>query len=292
MASSATSLLSELRLAEDGDDEEEDPLPDASAAEAAASARVGRPVRLVTTASAAAAATAHLRRHATLAVDCEGVRLSRTGRLCTVQVASATRAYVFDLVAAADVLQPGVADLLTDVAVIKVFHDCRHDSEALAHQAGVWVAGVRDTQVAYELSRLTAGRSRPLPVSLTTLLRLHVPSAAGGGAAGAALKARMKARYETTPNLWEVRPLDADALTYATNDVVHLVAIHAALAAACGPRGADERLAAAAATYAAAFRDRPEGVGEAAARADFDRLRAAANAGRQRLLRRGAGRYR
>lgn len=291
MASSAASLLSDLRLAEDGEGEE-DPLPDASAVEAAASARVGRPVRLVTTASAAAAATAHLRRHATLAVDCEGVRLSRTGRLCTVQVASATRAYVFDLVAAPDVLRPGVAGLLADAAVVKVFHDCRHDAEALAHQAGVWVAGVRDTQVAFELSRLAAGRPRPLPVSLATLLRLHAAGAAGGGAAGAALKARITARYAATPDLWAVRPLDADALTYATNDVVHLVGIHAALAAACGPRGAEERLAAAAAAYAAAFRDRPEGVGEAAARADMDRRRAAANAGRPRCLRRGAGRYR
>lgn len=294
MASSLAPLLSDLRLAKEEDGgEETDPLPDASAVEAAASARVGRPVRLVTTASAATSAVEHLRRHPTLAVDCEGVSLSRTGRLCTVQVASPTRAYVFDLVANADVLRPGAADLLTDAAVVKVFHDCRRDADALAHQAGVWVEGVRDTQVAFELSRLDAGRPRPLPVSLTALLRLHVKGAAGGGtAAAAALKARIKARYATTPNLWELRPLDAEALTYATNDVVHLVAIHEALAATCAPRRAAARLAAAAAAHAAAYRDLPEEVSAAAAAADFDRLRAAADAGRPQRLRRGAGRYR
>lgn len=107
-----------------------------------------------------------------------------------------------------------------------------------------------------------------------------------------ALKGRIKARYRTTPNLWAVRPLDVDTLTYATADVVHLVAIHAALARACGPR-AGERLAAAAAAYAASFGDKPQGVGEAAARADFARLCADADArrSRPRRLGRGAGGY-
>lgn len=284
MDSTVDSLLANLHLSDNADtgSEREDPLPDASPVEAAASAHVGLPVRLITTPSAAAAATEHLRRHPTLAVDCEDVNLSRTGRLCTVQVASPTRAYVFDLVADNSLLQPGMADLLSDEAVVKVFHDCRHDAEALAHQAGVWVKGVRDTQVAYGLSRLHAGQSRPIPVSLTTLFRLHAPRSRGsGGVAGAAFKGRIKARYGTTPDLWAVRPLDVDALTYATTDVVHLVTIHAALARRCGPR-AEERLAVAATAYAASFRDRPEGVGEAAARADFQSLCAAADAGRAR----------
>lgn len=175
MGSTVDSLLDNLRLTDaDAGGEDADPLPDASPVEVTASACVGLPVRLVTIRAAAAAATEHLGRHRTLAVDCEGVSLSRSGHLCTVQVASPTRAYVYDLVADATLLRAGLADILADEGVVKVFHDCRHDADALAHQAGVWVKGVRDTQVAYELSRLQDGRPRPTPVAFTTLFRQHV----------------------------------------------------------------------------------------------------------------------
>lgn len=53
-------------------------------------------------------------------------------------------------------------------------HDCRNDSDALFHLAGVKLANVWDTQIAYAVvqRQQNAGQT-PLPVGLNTLLRRY-----------------------------------------------------------------------------------------------------------------------
>ena len=235
-------------------------LPPPSPVESAASARTGVAVRLVTTAAAAAAAAAHLGTHDTLAVDCEGVALSRTGRLCLVQIASPTRAYVFDTAVCPGALGP-VTPLLQDAGVTKLMHDCRHDADALAHQAGVRLAGVRDTQVAYSLLVAQAGHAHSLPVSLATLLKKFAPAAA----ADVALKAAVKARFVADAGLWAARPLDADALAYAVVDVQHLFGVYARVVGGLDAPGR-ARVAGASDAYCRAYREGAEGAGAAAAK--------------------------
>ncbi|KAK1859820.1 hypothetical protein I4F81_002414 [Pyropia yezoensis] len=241
-------------------------LPPASPAEAAASLRTGVAVRLVTSVAAATAAAAYLSTFRTLAVDCEGVALSRSGRLCLVQIASPRRAYLFDTVTCAGVLAP-VRALLEDPSVTKLLHDCRHDADALAHQAGVLLAGVRDTQVAYGLLVAAAGHAHSLPVSLSTLLRKYAPASV----ADVALKAAVKARFVADPGLWAARPLDADALAYAVVDVQHLFGVFGRVMRSLDA-GGRERVAAASELYCRAYREGPEGEGPAAAKRDFERL--------------------
>ena len=53
-------------------------------------------------------------------------------------------------------------------------HDCRNDSDALQHLAGVTLRNVWDTQIAYAVvqRQQNAGQT-PLPVSLNALLRKY-----------------------------------------------------------------------------------------------------------------------
>ena len=75
----------------------------------------------------------------TVAVDFEGVALSRTGSLCIVQVAPADGPVIlFDIVemqrAAFD--EGGLADLIQSEHVLKLWFDCRSDADALVHLYG------------------------------------------------------------------------------------------------------------------------------------------------------------
>jgi ribonuclease D len=77
-----------------------------------------------------------------IAVDCEAVNLGRNGRLCLVQVATATKPYLFGtlillfcpflLLTLKDIIEGGPAlfdgglrQLLEDNNIVKVMHDCR-----------------------------------------------------------------------------------------------------------------------------------------------------------------------
>ncbi|KAL6073289.1 piRNA biogenesis protein EXD1-like [Balamuthia mandrillaris] len=67
----------------------------------------------------------------------------------------------------------GLKALLEDEHILKVFHDCRGDSDALFHQFQVALHPVFDTQVAYAVAKRQQFSQTPIPVSLNTLLRLY-----------------------------------------------------------------------------------------------------------------------
>jgi len=155
-----------------------------------------------------------------IAVDCEGVNLGRNGRLCLVQVATPTKAYLFDIIeGGAAVFDSGLRQLLEDPAVLKVMHDCRLDSDALFHEHRVNLANVFDTQVAYAVVTRAKGYSTPLPVSLNTLLRHYAHGASNE------VKDLMKQAMQDDAEYWLKRPLDENALKYARQDVTFLCTV-------------------------------------------------------------------
>jgi hypothetical protein len=121
-----------------------------------------------------------------IALDCEGCQLSRTGRLCLVQVAlpsTSAAVFLFDLVSmdqcTLEVLKEGLGKILAVSSITKVMHDCRQDSDALFHQLGIRLENVFDTQASYvELLRTRKEQARSasryiiLP-GLNKLLRLY-----------------------------------------------------------------------------------------------------------------------
>eukprot|EP00927_Polykrikos_kofoidii_P061081 TRINITY_DN55977_c0_g1_i1.p1 TRINITY_DN55977_c0_g1~~TRINITY_DN55977_c0_g1_i1.p1 ORF type:complete len:610 (-),score=115.90 TRINITY_DN55977_c0_g1_i1:42-1808(-) len=164
-----------------------------------------------------------------VAMDFEGVRLGRFGRMCVTQLAtsdgggsdgSAPRLMLFDAI------RPGIvealAPLLESPDVAKVVHDCREDSSALFHQYGVELRTVFDTQAAYATLERYGGRS-PHQTSSAELCRqfldVEEPQDLGD----------MKTSMMQDEKLWARRPLSSLLARYALQGVVHLLPLREAL---------------------------------------------------------------
>lgn len=109
-----------------------------------------------------------------LAVDCEGYNLGRSGTLTLLQIATPDkRVYLFriqDPDAREKMMAAGLRAVLESSAVKKIMHDCRNDSDALYHHAGVSLKGVIDTQMGHAaLTKSKFGRA-PIPMSYKNAL--------------------------------------------------------------------------------------------------------------------------
>ena len=140
-------------------------------------------------------------------------------RLCLIQAAAAGDIVLVDALAIAD--GGALAPLLTDPARPKLLHAARQDIEALLPLTGVPLAPVFDTQQAAALLGF------PAQVGYAELVRqlLGVELAKG------------HARTD-----WARRPLSAEQLAYAADDVRHLPALAESLEDAAR-RGRPARLA-------------------------------------------------
>lgn len=181
--------------------------------------------------SACLNAVNRLSHHQKIALDCEGVALSRTGKLCLLQMASPDCIYLFDLISAetpAEQLmnQGGLKGLLERSDVYKVTHDCRHDSDALFHQFNVKLGPVIDTQVVFAVLRRVRGMPACLPVSLRTLLKKF----AGASESELIMKNEIKGNMTEDEGFWLKRPLSQQAIKYARMDVEYLLQVTQLLA--------------------------------------------------------------
>ncbi|MDO4539050.1 MAG: ribonuclease D [Coriobacteriales bacterium] len=144
------------------------------------------------------------RSHAVLAVDTEFLR-ERTyhPRLCLIQVATHDEAVAIDPLLIDD-LSP-LVQLLTDSSKTKVFHACGQDLEAIYAAMGCMPEPVFDTQLAAAFlgHRMQLGYA-------------------------ALVKSYENVRLDKADGLtdWSRRPLDADQLRYAEEDVLYLPRIY------------------------------------------------------------------
>ena len=103
-----------------------------------------------------------LERNTLLAVDCEGVSLSRKGALTIITVATEDKTYIFDVLKLGQaVFTGGLGEILEDKSRKKLMFDCRQDSDALWHQFNVKLTGVLDLQlleIIYRRENATASR--------------------------------------------------------------------------------------------------------------------------------------
>lgn len=197
-----------------------------------------------------------------IAVDCEGVALSRTGALCLVQVASNKAVYIFDIAVGGRALfDAGLRELLQSEKCLKVLHDCRHDCDAMLWQYDVRLGPVLDTQVAFSVLREVRNMKVGLPVSLKTLLLKFV----GVSDEELTVKDGIKSLMREQENFWLERPLPPDALQYARFDVVYLLhvakvlAIHITSAVGSKDERGWKRVLKESEAYAALFRDNEDG---------------------------------
>ncbi|KAJ4459039.1 putative 3'-5' exonuclease [Paratrimastix pyriformis] len=208
---------------------------------------LGGPRCVISTVGQCMAAVSLLRgRHETvLAIDCEGVNLSRTGRLCLLQMATTPPpppgpllaswkaagriqtpqlVFLFDIVVGGRaIFDAGLREILEDPSIIKVLHDTRGDSDALLHQFQVRLTNVFDTQIAYACLQTQEGQGVPLPASLNTVLKRYARGSENE------YKERVRAAMEADPQYWVKRPLSDDACEYASQDVIQLPAARIAI---------------------------------------------------------------
>lgn len=193
-----------------------------------------------------------------IAVDCEGVSLSRTGMLTLVQVASNTSVYIFDIVAGGRPLfDAGLRRVLESPKCIKIMHDCRHDCDALEHQFDVRLAPVADTQISFSVLREVRELPIGLPVSLRTLLKKFC----GVSEDNIAIKDSVKAQMRENETFWLDRPISQAGLAYARFDVMYLIHLSKILAIHItdADGGGWERILKESCKYSALFRDDADG---------------------------------
>ena len=177
-----------------------------------------------------------LERNTRLAVDCEGVSLSRKGELTVIVVATEEKAYIFDVVKLGRaVFTEGLGEILEDKSREKLTFDCREDSDALWHQFNVKLAGVLDLQLLEILYRRNVGR-------FVSSWGIH-PGQRTGALVNVNGFRRCIEHYLRDADLirkkdkgvlaikldqevWKKRPLSDDLLHYATVDAVSMFPLY------------------------------------------------------------------
>jgi ribonuclease D len=174
-----------------------------------------RDATLVTTQSALDAAVFRLQAAARLAIDTEFMR-ERTyfPQLCLLQIATETDCFLVDPLAGLD-LGP-LYELLADGKRLKILHAARQDLEVLFLGSDTVPAPVFDTQVAAALL------GHPPQVGYAELVARRLGHSIDKG---------------QTRTDWSRRPLSAEQLAYAADDVHHLLTLHSDLHAALEAQG-------------------------------------------------------
>ncbi|TWC07105.1 ribonuclease D [Bradyrhizobium macuxiense] len=163
---------------------------------------------LISTTSDLAAACDRLAKHKVITVDTEFLReTTYYPLLCVVQMASADEAVVVDALAPGIDLKP-FFELMSNEAVLKVFHAARQDIEIVWHLSGTIPHPIFDTQVA----AMVLGYGDSIAYDqLVDRVTGHRPD---------------KTHRFTD---WSRRPLTDEQLHYAVSDVTHLREVFAAL---------------------------------------------------------------
>ena len=159
-----------------------------------------------------------------IAVDCEGVRLGRFGRLSLIQIGENNGD-----VSLVDAGVPGVVEsltsLLTSAQVPKIMHDCREDSASLYHQHnGIRLENVFDTQIASLLVQRKNKAVRLRQFGYSDLIERVLGEKQDSGVGN-----KIKKMMVDDPFLWHKRPLTADLVKYAIHGVEYLLPLWRAL---------------------------------------------------------------
>jgi len=166
-----------------------------------------------------------------IAVDCEGVRMSRTGPVTVLQCGTRDRLYLLDVQSLGkacfgDRGAGGVRDVLESKdAPIKLMFDCRMDSDALFHQFDVRLENVMDAQVLDVATRRSLGKMIDRVSGIAKCTGTYLTSVETAVAAD--LKVRVKQLYAAEEStLWAERPMTDDVRRYAALDVWLLIKLY------------------------------------------------------------------
>jgi ribonuclease D len=153
-----------------------------------------------------------------LAIDAEGVDLSRLGPLTVfslgVKINSGVHVFLFDMIETNEDLRREqsivLKGILEDATVVKIIHDCRQDSDALMCQFRITLCNVFDTSV-YAMKLRGSEKRSNLNKTLGDFrctLNEH--------------RDEITPLYKKNPDVWNIRPLTPFLIEYASKDVASL----------------------------------------------------------------------
>ena len=149
-----------------------------------------------------------------VAIDCEGVDLSRIGSVEIVSFCFPTKdVYLVDfgvvpVTESHQMIRSHVKRLLECSSIIKVIHDCRKDSDALYHLHGITMKNVHDTSCFHHV---ITGQEE---TGLNDVLQYNVIRTN---------ESRDSHIYRNDPSFWARRPLSRNMIEWASSDVDKLV---------------------------------------------------------------------
>ena len=173
-----------------------------------------------------------LKRAKVIAYDCEGVRLSRTGKITLLQIAIPKKIFLIDVmtIGGKEVFTDGgLKDIIESEEILKLAYDVRMDSDALFHQHDVVLKNVLDLQLLdIAIRRAAGGIVEHLP-SLSKTVSRRLTNAEILVCED--LKKRVKNMYTSVEDgdLWTRRPLIDDARRYAALDAWVLMKLDQAM---------------------------------------------------------------
>ena len=173
-----------------------------------------------------------LKRAKVIAYDCEGVRLSRTGKITLLQIAIPRKIFLIDVMTIGGkevFIDGGLKDIIESEEILKLAYDVRMDSDALFHQHDVVLKNVLDLQLLdIAIRRAAGGRVEHLP-SLSKTVSRRLTNAEILVCED--LKKRVKNMYTSVEDgdLWARRPLIDDARRYAALDAWVLMKLDQAM---------------------------------------------------------------
>jgi ribonuclease D len=150
-----------------------------------------------------------------VALDVEGVELSRHGAVSLVQLATPSRCFLLDLLGKGrhDPLVLWLRGFLERTDVVKIIHDCRMDVDALHHVLAIDLVNVHDTSCWH--AGLTGLADKNLNDTLAhNGLQVN--------------RARDSSVYKRNPAFWATRPLTPQMVAWAAGDVQCMFGLYAA----------------------------------------------------------------
>ncbi|XP_063447945.1 piRNA biogenesis protein EXD1-like [Mytilus trossulus] len=158
-----------------------------------------------------------------IAVDCEGVNLSRFGSVTLINIGTRDLVYLIDILKIGDsVFDDGLRSILEDSGIEKLMFDCREDADALLHIHKVKLNGVLDVQILEVNNRIHVYRNGYTKIrSLKHCLEEYVKD-------DTLLNAKLQGRssMSVSSNIWKERPLDENMLKYASVDILGLFKLY------------------------------------------------------------------
>ncbi|XP_063397486.1 piRNA biogenesis protein EXD1-like [Mytilus trossulus] len=158
-----------------------------------------------------------------IAVDCEGVNLSRFGSVTLINIGTRDLVYLIDILKIGDsVFDDGLRSILENSGIEKLMFDCREDADALLHIHKVKLNGVLDVQILEVNNRIHVYRNGYTKIrSLKHCLEEYVND-------DTLLNAKLQGRssMSMSSNIWEKRPLEENMLKYASVDILGLFKLY------------------------------------------------------------------